>query len=374
MTRKKVLQFIHGFSMGGAEKLVSEYCLKLNKEKYDVSVLCFHRYNTPYEKILEDAGINVVYASDHIKNYDKIAFQYPGRIWMLIKRWLFLRKYLRESKPDVIHLHMALSIYILAANLSKNIKMLRTVHNEPKVLWDARKSRRIDYYSVKQLIKKYQMQFITLHDSMRREVNEMFEVDNSVFLNNGIDFAKYEYFLSKEQVRENEGIPKDAFVIGHIGRFGEQKNHHFLVDVFSEIYQKNENAFLLMIGNGKLQEEIEEKLKSLGLNHRSLILSQRTDIPDLLNAMDRFVFPSVFEGLGIVLIEAQKAGIPCIASDAVPKAAVVSNLVKQLGLKLSAKEWAEEILGWEVETIESKGLEAWDMNKVVLRLEEYYEA
>ena len=70
MKRKKVLQFIHGFSMGGAEKLVSEYCLKMNKEKYDVSVLCFHRYNTPYEKILEDAGINVVYASVHIKNYD----------------------------------------------------------------------------------------------------------------------------------------------------------------------------------------------------------------------------------------------------------------------------------------------------------------
>ena len=105
-----------------------------------------------------------------------------------------------------------------------------------------------------------------------------------------------------------------------------------------------------------------------------MILSQRTDIPNLLNAMDRFVFPSVFEGLGIVLIEAQKAGVPCIASDVVPKAAVVSNLVKQLDLGLLAKDWANEVIDWEVQSVESKGLEEWDMSKVVLRLEEYYEA
>ena len=372
--KKKVLQLIHGFTMGGAETLVKEYCLKLNKEKYDVSVLCFFKYNTPYEKILEEAGIKVTYIDDYHEACSKDGKSRLKRIFMILRRYCFIRKYIRKEAPDILHTHLALNNYVLFASPKKGTKLLHTVHNEPKVLWDARKARRIDYYSVKQLIKKYQMQFITLHDSMCREVNEMFEVDNSVVLNNGIDFAKYENVLSKEQVRENEGIPKDAFVIGHIGRFGEQKNHHFLVDVFSEIYQKNEDAFLLMIGNGKLQEEIEEKLKSLGLNHRSLILSQRTDIPDLLNAMDRFVFPSVFEGLGIVLIEAQKAGIPCIASDAVPKAAVVSNLVKQLDLKLSAKEWAEEILDWEVESVESKGLEAWDMNKVVLRLEEYYEA
>lgn len=372
MKRKKVLQFIHGFSMGGAEKLVSEYCLKMNKEKFDVSVLCFHRYNTPYENILKDAGINVVYASDYIKNYEKIAFQYPGRILMLIKRWLFLRKYLREAKPDVLHLHMALSIYILAANLSKDIKMLRTVHNEPKKRWDNSIGRRIDFWATKKLVKKHQLQFITLHDEMRKEVNELFKIDNSLVLNNGIDFSVFEKALPKEVVREREGIPKDAYVIGHVGRFNKQKNHKLLIEIFAEIYKTNPKAFLLMVGNGSLQKETESRLKELGLGDKYKILSNRTDIPDLMNAMDKFVFPSNYEGLGIVLIEAQKIGLECVISHVVPDAAIVTNLVKKVNLNASATEWAEEIEHFHIEEVQSLGIEEWDMNEVVLRLEEYY--
>lgn len=372
MKRKKVLQFIHGFSMGGAEKLVSEYCLKMNKEKYDVSVLCFHRYNTPYEKILEDAGINVVYASDHIKNYDKIAFQYPGRVLMLAKRWIFIRKYLMLAKPDVIHLHMALSIYILASNLSKDIKMLRTVHNEPKKRWDNSIGRRIDFWATKQLVKKYQLQFITLHDEMRKEVNELFGVDNSLVLNNGIDFSAFEKVLPKEVVREREGIPADAYVVGHVGRFNKQKNHKLLVEIFAEICKKNPSAFLLMIGNGGLQKETENGLKQLGLGDKYKILSNRNDIPDLMNTMDKFVFPSNYEGLGIVLIEAQKTGLECVISNVVPDAAIVTNLVKKVDLNASANVWAEEILKFHVEEVKSFGIEKWDMKQVVLQLEEYY--
>lgn len=372
MKRKKVLQFIHGFSMGGAEKLVSEYCLKLNKEKYDVSVLCFHRYNTPYEKILEDAGISVVYASDHIKNYEKIAFQYPGRIWMLVKRWVFLRKYLRESKPDIIHLHMALSIYILSANLSKDIKMFRTVHNEPKKRWDNSPGRKIDFWATKMMVKKHKLQFITLHEEMRKEVNELFGVNNSLVLNNGIDFSAFENTQSREAVREREKIPKDAFVVGHVGRFNKQKNHKLIVETFAEIYKQNKNAFLLMIGNGSLQKETEERLKELGLEQRYRILSNRTDIPDLMNAMDKFLFPSNYEGLGIVLIEAQKVGLECLISHVVPDAAIVSNFVKKIQLDEPAEKWAEEVLRFHVDKKEYFGIEAWDMNHVVLKLEEYY--
>lgn len=372
MKREKVLQFIHGFSMGGAEKLVNEYCLKLNKEKYDVSVLCFHRYHTPYEKILEDAGIRVTYASDHIKNYEKIAFRYPGRILMLMKRWIFLRKYLRKEKPDVLHLHMALSIYVLAANLGNNIKIFRTVHNEPQKRWDNSIGRRIDFWATKKLVEKNQLQFITLHDDMRKEVNELFGVKNSLVLNNGIDFAVFENVRSKEAVREREGIPKDAYVIGHVGRFNKQKNHKLLVEIFAEIYKKNPKAFLLMIGNGSLQKEIENRLKELGLEGKYKILSNRTDIPDLMNAMDKFVFPSNYEGLGIVLIEAQKIGLECIISHVVPSAATVSNLVKRIDLHAPAIEWVEAIENFHIEEVEYIGIDEWDMKQVVLKLEEYY--
>ena len=372
MKKTKVLQFIHGFSMGGAETLVKEYCLKLDKEKYDVSVLCFHRYHTPYEKILEKAGIKVVYASDHIKNYDKIAFRYPGRIVMLAKRWIFLRSYLRKSAPDVLHFHMALSIYVLLANLRKDIKIIRTMHTEPKRRWNKSIGRRIDLWATYRLMKKHNMQFITLHDGMRREINKMFGVNNSVVLNNGIDFSRFDCTLDKRTVREREGIPENAYVIGHVGRFNEVKNHKFLVEVFAEIYQKNGNAFLLLIGNGSLKKNVEEQLKKMNLEHRYKILSERTDIPDLLSAMDLFVFPSVSEGLGIAVIEAQKSGLKCVISEAVPNEAIVSNLVKKLDLQLSAKEWAEEIMKFHVDFAKYQGMEEWDLKCVIRSLEELY--
>ena len=129
-----------------------------------------------------------------------------------------------------------------------------------------------------------------------------------------------------------------------------------------------------MIGNGKLQGDVEEQIRNLGLEERSKILSNRTDIPDLLNSMDRFVFPSIFEGLGIVLIEAQRAGIKCVASSNVPKAAVVSNLVKQLDLTLSAENWADEIINLEVDAIEYQGIDEWDMRNVINKLEDLYQS
>lgn len=372
MEKTKVLQFIHGFSMGGAETLTKEYCLKLDKEKYDVSVLCFHRYHTPYEKILEEAGVNVVYASDHIKNYDKIAFRYPGRIFMLAKRWSFLKKYLRDSKPDVLHFHMALSIYVLLAKLDKNTKIIRTMHTEPKRRWNRSIGRRIDLWATHKLMKKYPMQFITLHDGMRKEINEMFGVNNSVVLNNGIDFSRFECALDKKTVRRKEGIPENACVIGHVGRFNEVKNHKFLVEVFAKLHEKDDNTFLLLVGNGSTQKQTEEQLKKLGLEKNYKILSQRTDIPDLLNAMDKFVFPSTSEGLGIALIEAQKAGLPCIVSSAVPEAATVSNLVKKLDLGAGAEVWAEEVERFCVDSVVYDGIEEWDMEQIIRSLEKLY--
>ncbi len=372
--KKKVVQLIHGFNMGGAEMLVKEYCLKLDKEKYDVFVLCFFRYHSPYEKILEDAGVKIIYINDYKEALTRDGNSRLKRVSMLLHRYRFVRNYIRREAPDILHTHLAVNSYVLFANPKKGTKILHTVHNEPTVLWNRSRARRIDYYSACRLVKKYHMQFITLHEKMRKEVDEMFGVYNSVVLNNGIDFSRFEHVLPGKTVRRNLGIPEEAYVLGHIGRFDVQKNHRFLVEVFAKIYEKNKNAFLLLIGNGKIQPEIEQQIKMHGLEHRSMILSHRTDIPDLLGAMDKFVFPSVFEGLGIVLIEAQRAGVECIASDRVPKAAIVSNLVKQLSLELSAEEWADEVLGFQVDSVQYQGIEEWNMSRVVQHLEKLYDS
>lgn len=368
--KKKILHLIHGLTMGGAETLVKEYCLNLDKSRYDVSILCFYKYDTPYETLLENAGIPITYIDDYSnrKRNGKLK-----NLSALGRRIRFVKEYIQREHPDVIHSHLTLNGYVLLAKPDPGIKLVHTVHSEPKKLWNSKLSRRIDLYAAKRLVKKYHMQFITLHESMRVEVNELFGVTDSVVLNNGIDFRRFEQAASKETVRVREGIPQDAFVVGHVGRFTPAKNHKMLIEIFEKIAQKRENSFLLMVGNGALKQEMEQMLKDRKLEERSLILSNRTDIPDLLNAMDVFVFPSLHEGLGITLIEAQKMKLPCIISDTVPQSAVISNLVTAVSLKETPAFWAEKILQPVEKQVSYKDLEKWDMAYVAKELEKIYE-
>lgn len=365
--KKKVLQFIHGLNMGGAEALVKEYCLKLDRETYDVSLLCFYRYHTPYEEMLQEAGIPVIYMND-ISDYKSV-----NKLRLYLHRIRFVRNYIKKEAPDVIHSHLNNNLYVWLAAPKKGTRIFHSVHSEPKELWDESTDSRIDFYAAKKLIRRYGMRFITLHEEMRKEINALFGVTDSVVLNNGIDFTRFECALPKETVREREGIPQDAFVIGHIGRFTENKNQSFLVDIFEKLYEKNPKTYLLMLGKGEKALEIEEKVKRLGLEKNCRIFSCRTDVPDLLSAMDRFVFPSYYEGLGIALIEAQKMKLPCVVSSTVPGAAEISNLVKRMELSLTAEEWAKEIAELSVETVQYQGLEEWDMNHVIKKLEMFYE-
>lgn len=367
--KKKVIQLIHGLTMGGAETLVKEYCLNLDKDKYDVSVLCFYKYGTPYETILEKAGVKITYIDDY-KNRKKNGSL--KNIISIVKRCFFVKKYIRVEQPDVLHTHLTLNSYVLFSRPEKNVKIVHTVHSEPQKLWNKKISRRVDFFAAKRLAKHYHMQFITLHEKMKSEINEMFGVNDTVILNNGIDFKRFEAAQSKEEIRTRENIPQDAYVIGHVGRFCMAKNHKLLVAVFEKILQKRKNAFLLLVGNGATKEEIQKLLQEKGLEKNSLIVSDRTDIPDLLNAMDIFVFPSLHEGLPVTLIEAQKMGLPCVISDTIPEGVIISNLITKVSLKETAEYWAEIVLNHKVDEVEYHGLIEWDMTYVVTKLQQIY--
>jgi glycosyltransferase involved in cell wall biosynthesis len=141
------------------------------------------------------------------------------------------------------------------------------------------------------------------------------------------------------------GIPPDAFAIGHVGRFSQQKNHAFVIDVFSELIKLEPKAFLLLTGDGELRREIEKKVLEVGLSQRVLFLGSRPDVPHLMQGiMDVFLLPSFYEGLPLVLIEAQAAGLPSVVSDVIPEeAAIVKPLVRRVSLSEPAVEWAKAI-------------------------------
>lgn len=204
------------------------------------------------------------------------------------------------------------------------------------------------------------------------------KINNSNYstLPNAIDTEKYSFDKNvRSSVRREFGCGK-SIVIGHVGNFYDVKNHSFLLSVFYEL-QKCYDAKLMLVGDGTLRQEIEEKINDLGINAKVDILGVRNDVFRLFQAMDFFVFPSKYEGLGVVLIEAQTSGLPCVMSDKVPDEAIVtSNLVSVMSLDKSVDEWADHIisrLGEErYSRIDEVKAHGYDIRDTAKWLEEFY--
>lgn len=373
MKKIKLLHYVYNLNQGGAETIVKDYALLIDKEKFDVIVLCHDRIGSPYEKMLQDAGIRVIFISDFFLS-KKFYFNYLINkiICHSYLDKLIAKIIIKRERPDIIHSHLLCNSLIKFAYPANNCRIIHTVHSQPKAYWcSGSRFGNNDFEAAVFLVKKYGMKLIALNEPMRQELNQMYHVNNTVVLNNGIDFNKFNVVETKESIRKTLNIDKDAFLVGHVGRFVPVKNHDLIVDSFNELCKIRSDANLLLVGTGELRPKIEAKIKTLNLGEKVTILDSRTDIPRIMKSLDVFIFPSHFEGLGIVLIEAQKMGIPCVISSAIPEAAVVSNLVCRMPENASAKKWAEQ-LNCCHNNPEYFGIEKWDMNIVVRQLEELY--
>jgi glycosyltransferase involved in cell wall biosynthesis len=161
----------------------------------------------------------------------------------------------------------------------------------------------------------------------------------------GIDVQRFHAALDSDALRRELGLPAGSLVVGHVGRFEREKNHAFLVDVMTDLSRRDENVVLLLVGTGSLHREIEELVAARGLGRRVLFAGPRSDVPDLMRgAMDAFLLPSFYEGLPIVGIEAQEAGLPCVFSDAVTReTSIVPGLTRYLPLG-DPELWATAVL------------------------------
>lgn len=370
--KKKVIQFIHGMSMGGAETLVKEYCTKLDKKIFDIILLCLDYCNMPYEEILEKTGIKVIYLSKKIEPLLKSRIELMNKVKKRILLVKYINKILKEERPDIIHTHLTINKYLVFTKLPKTVKIIHTVHSEPKSLWNSSFHGKIDKICLQILSKKYQVKFIVLHNKMKEEVDKMFKINNSIILNNGTDFKKYENLESKEEIRKKENIPSNSFVVGHVGRFSKEKNHKLIIKIFKELVKLKKNCFLLLVGDGDEKENIIKSLNDANLNGKFKILSNRTDIPRLMKSMDIFILPSIYEGLPISLVEAQKSKLKCIVSNSISKAVDISNLIQRINLDEPIETWVKAIMNFKVDKVQYYNLEDWDINKNVKQLEKIY--
>ena len=164
------------------------------------------------------------------------------------------------------------------------------------------------------------------------------------FIKNGIETERFAFDeATRRAVREELGVG-DKLVIGHVGRFMQQKNHDFLLEIFKVIHQKNPNTVLALCGEGRLEEDIRKKASDLGIEKDVIFLGVRKDTNRVYQAYDMFLFLSLWEGLPLTGIEAQTAGLPVLMSDVITPETIVTDNVTCFSLKNSAEQWADKAL------------------------------
>lgn len=312
------------------------------------------------------------------KNFESMG----GRIYMHTPFTLsHLSKILRETKElfqlerkyDAVHCHMANAAFLyflIAKKYGVKCCILHSHNNKAGATWSCA----MRNYPLLYLGNKFATHRVACtYDAGRF----LFGNNRFTVIKNAIDVDKFIFDAAvRERIRDSLSL-QDKFIIGHIGRLDPQKNQMFLLDVFAELLPYKENAVLMLVGDGNDRKKIEEKIHALHLEDKVMLLGVRSDPEKYYQAFDVFVFPSEYEGLGIVLIEAQTAGLPCLASaDIIPQDAKVSNLLKFIPLSAGAKHWAKEILSMPcgervspVRRIEESG---YSITKEAIKLEKYY--
>jgi len=196
-------------------------------------------------------------------------------------------------------------------------------------------------------------------------------------INNGIDLEQFIYDKKVREVTRKKMHIENKFIIGHVGRFVYVKNHYFLIDILKKVKELTPNVVLVLVGDGPLRQKIELKIKEFDLSDNVILLGVRTDIVDLLQAMDVFVFPSLYEGLPVTLVEAQAVGLPCVISDTISSEVSLTTLIHRIPLNQSAAEWAKEIIKYKdilnrLNTHEDLKKAGYDIKYTVKYLEKLY--
>lgn len=200
---------------------------------------------------------------------------------------------------------------------------------------------------------------------------------NKLVIKNTIDNDKYKYNeLIRNRIRTSLNI-NDSFVIGHVGRFAEQKNHEFILEIYSKIVKKIPKSYLILIGKGKLEKKIKRRAKELKLDDKILFLGEVDNVNELLQAMDIFLFPSKHEGLPVALIEAQAAGLKVYTSkEGVSEEVKITNLVEFISLKKDSNSWADIIVKnckyFRKDMSENIILSGYDTKTSINKLEKFY--
>lgn len=365
----KIVQLIPSLDDGGAETLVKDYAIilrELGEEVYIVTVYNFQKSSN--FRLLEKANIKIIPLFKSYNLLSRLLIKFLGSFIIPLR----LLTVLNNISPDVVHIHLALlSKVATIVRIMPKCKLFYTCHTLPKLVLGQNHKNELN--SARLLCEKYGLRIIALHDEMKKELRDLIGVNNILVLHNGINIKSFTNNpLSHENAKKLLGFPVNSIVIGHVGRFSKVKNHEFLIKVAYNAMKKRKDIWLLLVGAGPLKESIQKKVYNLGINNRVVFLSHRSDVPNLMKAMDVFLFPSKYEGFPITLIETQSVGLPCVVSDTITSEAFISNNIYPLSLKEDPEIWANTVISVADKFFYDPKIKDFDIHSVTRKLLEYY--
>lgn len=334
----RILHVFGALNRGGAETMIMNIYRNIDRSKVQFDFIVHTEEKCDYDEEIKNLGGRIYRVS-----------KYTGRNHFKYKKeWYDFFKQHREYKIIHGHVRSTASIYLSIAKKYK-LKTISHSHNTSSGTGISAVAKNILQYRIRYFV---DYMFACSNESgVWLFGKEACKKKNFFILKNAIETEKYIYNEETRHKVRKELDLKDKFVIGHIGRFHPQKNHDFLIDVFKEMCKRDSEIVLILIGNGELKNQIEKKVSELGLNLKVIFMGIRSDIEKLVQAMDIVIFPSLYEGLPVTLIEVQAAGLPCIVSDRITKSVKITDTIKYLSLDQSKEEWAQKALKYKKNTM-----------------------
>jgi len=332
----RILHVLYKMDRGGAETWLMHILRHIDRQRFRLDFLVHDPSPGAYDAEAQDLGARIIFCS------------YPDSPWAYARRF---KEILADYGPyDVVHSHLHSGGFHLFLASQAGVSV-RISHNHSAV-FPLLNSLSLAKRFLTKMSYKLVFHYATAGLAASRlaapgrfgpdwESDPRWQV-----LYCGIDLQPFRETIDPQIIRQELGIPAGVLVIGHVGGFSDVKNHRFIIEIASQLVRVLPDFRLLLVGEGPLRPETERLVDQAGLRDRVIFTGLRTDVPRLMmGAMDIFLFPSLFESLGLVVLEAQAAGLPCLVSDTVPaEAEVVRPLFRRLSLNEPASRWAEAIL------------------------------
>lgn len=341
MNRKiKILYFIDTLGIGGIQPFFCNIAKRLIHLEYEIEFLILDDGEEPiYEQTVRDMGITV----------HKLSGIWIDKPWDYLPYIRALKHFFIENHDyDIVHLNGSSKNFMVLRYAMKYGIPVRIFHSHSNSFVSTSVIKNV----VGEILKKVMQRYTTDYIAVSKEAAEwmfgkkVLHSRNVPIMRCTIEADKYRYSVElRQQLREKYHC-KEKFVIGHVGRFSYYKNHDFLIDVFKKIYQMKPDTVLVLCGSGELEKNIRDKAASLGLADDIFFLGWQP-FEKMVNMMDLFVFPSIEEAYGLVVIEAQMNGLPCVVSkEPITDDVKVTKLVREISVQDTVEEWAEKIVQW----------------------------